>query len=344
MSSTTSSVLPVSATIISPTSESKIMSVIFQTNPPSVLIHNLPKNSEFISYRVDDRLTLSAWMPDRFHTIDQESNYTNDSFYHDYCKECHRNCSEYLWQRYDDETEEIDWEQVPGGYTGHCNVYDDGYQGQSCPEGHVGEPGNVNFDIANMVFEIKLNHLGDPPRYNSQYDSAYLRAGKIENGRIFNTYTRLASNVFGTDTHPDGICWGSNLRPDNLREIVTNYFLTPFNNDLTSLNAFQYNCGDLRTDARINRYTRNRNDLFLCYGDVADAVLIVDAELDVPAFFTLLSAGYKSLPEAPHVMLVPVKEVSISKNGNTFQGYQTVSDAVSKNWFVTTDGLLVGQI
>jgi len=321
------------------------MSVIFQTTPPSVRIHNLPKNSHFISYRVDELLTLSAWMPDRFQTIRQETSYDNDDFYHQHCEDCHRCSSGYLDQYYDEELEEIDWNQVPGGYEGHCSVYDDGYHGQSCPEGNEAEPEDLEFDIANMVFEIKLNHLGDPPRYNRQHDSAYLRAGKLIDGRIFNTHNRGASNVFGTEAYPEGICWGSNLRPDNLREIVTNYFLTPFNNDLTSLGTFQYNCGDLRTDAvNDHRYTRNRNDLFLCYGDVADALLVVDAELDVNAFFTLLSAGYNSLPEAPHVMLVPIKEVSITKNGATFVGYQTVSDAVSKNWFVTTEGLLVGQI
>ena len=320
------------------------MSVIFQTTPPSVRIHNLPKNSHFISYRVEDLLTLSAWMPDKFQSIKQEVIYDNDDFYHEYCQDCRRCSSEFLDEYYDEELEEIDWDQVPGGFAGHCHVYDDGYNGQSCPEGNEADTKDAEFDIANMVFEIKLNHLGDPPRYNTQSDSAYLRAGKLIDERIFNTHIRGASNVFGDGSHPEGICWGSNLRPHNLREIVTNYFLTPFNNDLTSLDAFQYNCGDLRTDVANDRYTRNRNDLFLCYGDEADALLVVDAELNVNAFFTLLSAGYKSLPEAPHVMLVPIKEVTITKNGTTFVGYQTVSDAVSKNWFVTTEGLLVGQI
>lgn len=320
------------------------MSAIFPTNPPSVRIHNLPRNSEFISYRVDDRLTLSAWMPDRFQTIDQESRYTHDDFFHDHCEDCERNCHQYLEQFYDEETEGVDWSQVPGGEHSHCFVYDDGYSGQSCPEGNEGGVREVNFDVANMVFEITLNHLGTPPRYNSQTDCAYLRAGKIVDGRIFNTYMRGASNVFGTETHPNGICWGSNLRPDNLREIVTNYFLTPFNNDLTPLGSFECNCNDTRSDVRADRYTRNRNDIFLSYGNDTDAVIIADAEQDVDAFFTLLSAGFKSLPESPHVMLIPIKDVTINKNGSTFQGYQTFSDAVSKNWFVTTDGLLVGQI
>ena len=344
MSFITSPSTPVSVIIVSPPSELKTMSVIFQTTPPSVRIHTLPKNSAFISYRVEDSLTLSAWMPDKFQTIKQETRYSSDDFYHDYCEECHRCCYQYL-EQFSDEDGEVDWSEVPGGYEGHCNVYDDGYQGQSCPEGHQAGSQDIEFDVANMVFEIKLNHLGEPPRYNVQNDSAYLRAAQLVDGHIFNTPMRSASNVFGYDGHPEGICWGANERPDNLREIVTNYFLTPFNNDLTSLSTFQNNCGDLRYDVTTDRRTRNRNDLFLCYGeDVADAVLIVDAELDVNAFFTLLSAGFKSLPEAPHVMLVPVKEASIEKNGVNFQGYQTVPDAVSKNWFVTMDGLLVGQI
>jgi len=320
------------------------MSVIFQTNPPTVRIHKLPKNSDFISYRVDDLLTLSAWMPNNFQTINQTSTYTNDDFYHEYCEDCCRCSSDYLEQFYDDDIEDTDWDLVPGGYSGHCNVYDNGYHGQSCPEGKNPDPEDINFDIANMVFDIKLNHLGEPPRYERHGDSAYLKAGKIVDGRIFNTYSLSASNVFGTDRYPAEICWGRNKKPDNLREILTNYFLTPFNNDLTSLDSFNYNCSDLRRMIQDDNYTRNRNDVFLCDGNVADAVIIVDAELDVCTFFTLLSAGFKSIPEAPHVMLVPVKEVSITKNGTNFEGYQTVPDAVSKNWFVTTDGLLVGQI
>lgn len=319
------------------------MSVIFPTEPPSAQIHFLPKNSQFITYRIDDVLTLSAWMPDGFQSIDQPSKTSDDDFHYEFCEECHRNCSSFL-NDLRDASDEIDWSDVPGGESGHCYVYNDGYHGQHCPEGNVLEDDDITFHLSSMVFEIKLNHLGEPPRYKRQNDSAYLKAGKLVGSYFYSTGTLSASNVFGSDTEPLGICWGRNSYPNDLREIVTNYFLAPFNNDLLPLSSFRYNCTNIRHIVAADGFRRDRDNIYLCSGEDADALMFVDAEQNISAFFTLLSAGFTSLPEAPHLMLVPIKETSFIRNGAEYRGYQTISDAVQKNWYVTDSGLLVGQI
>lgn len=322
------------------------MSVIFQTSPPPVLIHLLPKDSQLITYRVDDLLTIAAWMPDKFASVFQERPYSNDDFYHDNCSECERNCSSFIENHWDEELDEVDWSQIPGGEDGHCNVYDEGYHGQYCPNGNEpGGNGDIEFDISNMVFEISLIHLnGESERYMRQRDSAFLQAAKNVSGNIHSTWKLAASNVFGTDTHPGGICWGHNYPAQNLREIVTNYLETPFNNDLLNLTGFERNCDSIREAVATNQYRRNNTISLLCDGKDADALMIVDAEQNIPAFFTMLSAGFNSLPESPHVMLIPIKECTFERDGATYEGYKTVSDAVDKNWFVSKTGLLVGQI
>lgn len=320
------------------------MSVIFQTTPPPVLIHLLPKESQFITYRVDDLLTISAWMPDKFASVFQERPYSNDDFYNDNCEGCERNCSSFIENHWDEELDDVDWSRVPGGEIGHCNVYDDGYHGQDCPNGNEPGGGDIEFDISNMVFEISLTHLnGDSERYMRQRDSAFLQAAKNVNGNIHSTFKLSASNVFGNDAHPGGICWGHNYPAQNLREMVTNYLETPFNNDLLNLTGFERNCGLIREAAATNLYRRNGFNALLCDAS-PDAIMIVDAEHNIPAFFTMLSAGFSSLPEAPHVMLIPLKECTFERDGSIYEGFKTTSDAVDKNWFVSKTGLLVGQI
>jgi hypothetical protein len=97
------------------------MSAIFPITPPTVHIHNLPKNSHFISYRVDDDLTISAWMPNGFHTIYQERDMSYDDFYHRHCDGCERNCYAFL-DEYLDEDGEVVWDDIYRGEEGHCFV------------------------------------------------------------------------------------------------------------------------------------------------------------------------------------------------------------------------------
>jgi len=317
------------------------MSVIFPTKPATVKLHPLPKNAEAITYRVEDNIILSAWMPDGYHTVQEQYEMTDDDFYHENCEGCERNCYSFLNQYTDEETDEVDWDQVPGGYYGHCNVYDEGYCGQDCPEGHVKKDSNLEFDISNMVFEISLTHLGDSARFTPVADSAYLAAGVFTNDNVKSTETRMPANVFGSEDNPEGICWGYNSKPHTLREIVTEYYNTPFNNDLTPIECFEENCRSIRSMKNRHDFC-STDDNYLCQG--ADQLIMVDAEKNKTAFFHLLTAGYKSLSKAPHIMILPVKESTIHKNGNVFEGYLTDEDSVGKQWFITTDGLLIGQV
>ena len=122
------------------------------------------------------------------------------------------------------------------------------------------------------------------------------------------------------------------------------YFSTPFNNDLVSLYAFSTNCDEIRRYVEYGSFAECLNDHFLCYGVDADNLILVDAEKDITTFFTLLSAGFTPLTEAPHIMLIPAKETTIQKEGSTFNGYATVPDSMGIKWFISECMHLVGQI
>jgi hypothetical protein len=193
-----------------------------------------------------------------------------------------------------------------------------------------------------MVFEVVLSHIGDSERFSVLWDSAYLCAGDVnEYGNFKSTAITMAANVFGTEDNVEKICWGGNTPPDNLREIVTEYFTTPFNNDLTPIYVFEENSSNIRSLAiRGNFY---KCDDTLLAQDSPESMALVDAEKNVTAFFHLLAAGFTSLPEAPHVMIIPLYERTINVNGNSYNGYVTKQDTVGKQWFFSTDGQLIGQ-
>lgn len=322
------------------------MSVIFPTEPTKVHIHPLPKGAEMITYSVADTLWIKAWMPDGYKTISQESVNTNDDFYNEFCDDCNRNCYSFLDEYADDESGEVDWNHPD--LVNHCNVYDNGYNGQTCPVGNVLEKTTTEFTLAPMVFGVSLQHLKDEycPKFSVIEDTAYLSFGYEgedgENG-VWMTSPRMASNVYGNSYDIGKICWGRNSTPQSLKSIVENYFSTPFNDDLTPIRSFEYNSTETRYDIHNGEYELNDRIKVLCNAS-PDALMLMDASKDICAFFQLLSAGFKSLPEAPHVMMIPLFESTINKNGCAFDGYVTPVDDVDKQWFVTRDGLIAGQV
>lgn len=319
------------------------MPVIFQTEPPVVNVHHLPKGASFFSYKIDDLLNIKAWMPDGYKEIHQEFKMSNDDFYNEYCEQCSRNCYSFL-NDHCDEDGEVDWSDIPGGEGNHCYVYDDGYTGQHCPEGNVIEDDSIDMKIANMVFKVGLNYKSKYNIFSVESDSACLRAGKVEFDRVYSTDFYQASNVFGDSTQIGHICWGGNTAPDNLKGIVDVYFNSPFNNDLLPVTIFDINCENLRRDVQNDNFKLLHNEKFLCYGGEADAVLLVHAEYNIPAFFTLLSAGFQPLEELKYVMIIPLQEVRIEKDGAFYDGYQTSPDSLNKRWFISSSYDLVGQI
>ena len=319
------------------------MSYVFQSAPPQVEVHKLPRRAKFFTYAASDHLTISAWMPDGFDSVSQEIKETNDQFYHNYCGGCERNCHDYLQEYMDEDGEIDDYRLGP-----HCFVYEDGYHGQGCPEGNEKQDEEITFDIADMVFEIDLNITNRRALFSKVGDSAYLSAGYVDDSEegepvVFKTYNYSASNVFGSASHPEAICWGSARRPENLREIVTNYAATPFNNDLTKIPSFGHHCDLVREQIASDNYEVASQN-FLCEGNGVDALLMLDAEKNIPAFFTMLCAGFKSLPELPHIMLIGATEATLERGGAAYQGYLTIPDAVGKQWFVSKDLQLVGQV
>lgn len=316
------------------------MSVIFPTTPAKVKLHNLPKNSEFVTYLANENLTISAWLPDEYHRIEQDNEITHDDFFHNHCDDCERNCYSFLDAYVDEETGDVDWDN--SDLQGHCNVYDEGYSGQPCPMGYEEESEVLEFDTSPMVFEVILSHIGESERFSILWDSAYLCAGNVDESGVFrSTDVAMAANVFGSESDVEKICWGGNTPPDNLREIVTDYFSTPFNNDLTPIYVFRENINTVRNSAyRKNFYS---SDDKVLAQDSPDTLALVDAERDVTAFFHLLAAGYKPLPEAPHIMIIPLYERTIQVNNNSYNGYVTNNDSVGKQWFFSTDGELIGQ-
>jgi len=320
------------------------MSYVFQEAPPQVEIHNLPRKAKFFTYGVSDHLTISAWMPDGFDKVSQEVKQSNDSFYHEHCDGCERNCSSFL-EEYFDEDGEIDQDRLGP----HCFVYDEGYHGQSCPEDQEKVDEDIDFDIADMVFEIDLEVRGRHNLFQKLGDTAYLSAGYVDEAdsfKIHKTVNFSASNVHGYANNPDGICWGSTRRPENLREIVSGYTSTPFNNDLTKISAFEKHCVFVRELIATDEYSpaHSRKFKFLCYGDGVDALIMLDAENNIPAFFTMLCAGFKSLPELSHIMLIGATEATLERGGAAYRGYLTIPDAVGKQWFISNDLQLVGQV
>jgi hypothetical protein len=325
-----------SATIL--TYEAQQMSAIFPTKPPEGTLHFVPKDAEFISYYVEDTLTLSAWMPDGFYNIEADFSEDNDAFFENHCDGCHRNCHSFL-DEYLDEDGDVCWEDIPNG---HCAVYDDGYHGQDCPRGFEKEEQELNFPVSNMVFEISLSHLGTSKKFSRLSDTAYLCAGKLtEDNQIMCTDVRMASNVFGNQETPEGICWGYNEKPDNLSELVTEYVSTPFNNDLLPLQCFDNNCDEARSAIQRNEYGPNGGK-YLCSGK--SALLLLDAGKDINAFFQMITAGFTSLPEAPHIMVLPLSEKTITLGEHSVAGYCTDLDAVGKSWFVSNSGQILGQV
>ena len=314
------------------------MSIIFPTEPNKVNVHLLPQGAKLITYSVSDTLWIKAWMPDGFRQVQQDCVVNNEDFFHQHCEECHRNCYDFL-SEYEDEDGEIDWDNP--SLSNHCHVYDNGYTGQVCPEGNTLEPEYIDFELGPMVFGISLNHLNSRyPKFEREGDTAYFCSGYEENEEFLTTDTYLAANVYGSSDYPGSICWGGNSYPNSLRGIVETYFNAPFNSDLLSLEQFEYNSNNCSSD---DNYEENTTEKVLC--DFSpDALMLIDASEHSYAFFQMLTAGFKSLPEAPHVMMIPLFLSEVEKNGNTYSGYLTVTDDVGKQWFVTHDGLIVGQI
>lgn len=339
-----------------------MMNPIFPTDPAKVNVHLLPTGAEFTSYKVDSQaLTIRAWMPANYSEFENRQSHTAelDQFYGEHCSICPRNRSRYFKDTYPDLTDEYgdyNYDDMREFFTAaardqtECDVWWRGFNGQFCVDGHeltLKEAEKI--PISNMVFDIKLNYKGKPPRFRKVHegDNAHLRAGYYEDGKIYQTPSFAAANVYSGD-HPDEsgykygkICWGQVVAPTNLRVIISSYFQSNFNNDLLRLSAFEENINSLKDSVEYDNYHKSDHK-FLCSG--YDCLIMIDADQDVQAFFTMLMAGFTPIPEAPHVMIIPAKTSTIQKEDSVYFGYTTQEDAVGCKWYISSEGYLIGQL
>lgn len=323
------------------------MSSIFPTSPAKVYIKLLPKNADFISYEFTDRsFKLKAWIPAGLYSF--TVSLRGSSFYEQHCVSCERNTSDYIDDLYEDlETGDNDEIISLMRDDGECMVYWDGASAcHNCPLGlELLEENMEETQISNSVVVETVNYNN---RYGNIFDSVsdafnvHLRAGEFdEDGLIRSTRSWRAANVFGTG----GVCWGNTNdydKPKNLREAATTYFTSNFNNDLLSLATFKEYNRILERHKERNLYEESETDKFVCAG--YDALMCIEAQQNVQAFYTMLMAGFRPLPELPNIMIIPVEESSIQKDDNFYFGYLTKPDTVGRQWYVSSEGYLLGQL
>lgn len=324
------------------------MTVLFPKNPAKVKLHLLPSNADFISYRFHDGLfKLKAWLPAGSRTFvnRMQDNDKHNAFYNRHCDNCPRKESTYYYDNHSGPDGMVDWANLR--LNGDCIVAYNGYSGQNCPLGHTMEYNEGTVSLSNCVIEIGLNHLGQPPRFEwvDDADNAHFCAGFVdEENDIHSTTPRMIANVYSGAAGVGGkICWGGGTTmPTNLREATLTYLSARFNNDLTRLNVVADNSTQQDLDKDANLFHENTTDKFLCSG--YEALMIVDAQTDVQAFFTLLMAGFRPMEEIPHAMIIPIENSSITRGDQLFFGYTTPEDALGRKWYVTSEGFLIGQL
>lgn len=329
------------------------MSVIFPTSPASVRIKLLPKNAEFISYEFINRtLKLKAWIPGGIYSFAMISSQSALSrFYTEHCDGCERNTRDYIENLFDEEF--YCESEIPDlmEENGECTVY---FRGErecvNCPLNYtINEDEDAeSHPISNSVVVETLIYND---RYGDIFDSVgfnvHLRAADFdENGLIRATSAYQSANVHPGDRMYSGnVCWGNTNeynRPKNLREATAIYFNSEFNNDLLNLTTFKdYNEG-LEIRKNQNLYEDSEEDKFICAG--YDALMCIEAQKDVQAFYTMLTAGFRPIPELPNIMFIPLEESSIQKDDNFYFGYLTKPDAVGRQWYVSSEGYLLGQL
>lgn len=334
------------------------MSIIFPTEPALISVQNLPTKAEFISYRIQEGyLKIKAWMKDGMGTLEYEdaTSDVNNAFYHDHCESCERcTYSYYSEHYYDEDNDAIDQD------AGECMVYFEGYHGQPCPEGYK-IPDNTEsdkFDLKNLVFE-GIFFLTQKQFLSGRDQEGWSIGGTVERFRPFNfnvhvckgvldeddnilhTYKRPCANVHCDVEIPSvgNVCWGDNNYPNNIREAVSIFTSSEFNNDIIKISTF---IEGLEEVERANPTCNPKQDKFLCTG--YDALMMLDGEHDRQAFYTMLMAGYKSLPEAPHIMLIPLEQATIQRGDNFYFGYLTKPDSVGRQWYISSENYLIGQM
>jgi len=302
-------------------------SFLFSNSPAPGRLYLTPKNTVAISYKyTPDILFFSAHMQDGAHTIYCEKvPYTRgdeEDFYDSHCDSCTYNS---------------------GGQCSH--VIDNGtyYRTYECPAGHsMPDQILLSFPLSEVVFQHGIN-LSSELRFQTHVHDgtrAWLQGTKVISKSIKNTNeTFRMSNV-----HPEGnICWGDeSARPVSLRGLVDLYISSEHNNDLVSLRCFKNNCETLR--GMIERHGCTQVSQNKLIAEQADALYLIHIDENFHAYFTLIAAGFQPLEEMRSILIVPLTETILSHDGQEYSGYLTPPDSCGKQWFVSTNGNLLGQM
>jgi hypothetical protein len=336
------------------------MSIIFPSKPAPVAIQNLPTKAEFISYRIQEGyLKIKAWMKDGMgfiETSEDELDTYND-FHERYCDGCERITHDYFCDNYGNGDGYIDYNRAIN--SGECMVRFDGYEGQDCPEGHELSSTIPNrIELKNLVFEGSFfltekqvrsgrDEYGEKiwetvERFKPFSFNVHLCKGDFdEDNNIIHTSKRPCSNVHCDYEAPSvgKVCWGEYDTPRNIREAVSVFTTTKFNNDLINVRTFIEGISDVENQTP---FIKSKDNNFLCAG--YDALMMLDGERDRQAFYTMLTAGFRSLPDAPHIMLIPLEQATIRKNDEFYFGYLTKPDSVGRQWYISSENYLIGQM
>jgi hypothetical protein len=302
------------------------MTSIFSDSPAAGKLHLLPEKTTAISYNfTSDQLMLAAHMEDNSAEVDQRENTSSvavNNFFSDHCRYCNfvdgRRCQ---------------------------SVLDVGFNADTnCPRGlTLPEPRHFKFDVAPTIFHIYLGLSNRHRRFERVgYDKAVLQGSKVTNKRI--KLSRNKKALANTYSDSNRICWGNNLAPKNLKSMARVFFEAPFNNDLVKIRDFEHNNQLVKEDIEQDNFFRTYSTRYNFIAEKADALFMVHAEDNVSAFFWMIAAGFKSIKEAPFIILLPLKRTEFEHEGVTYCGYLTSADACGKEWFINRNGELLGQM
>jgi hypothetical protein len=302
-------------------------SILFSDSPSNGNLHLLPEKTTAISYNITpDRLYLAAHMEDNFAKVDQVNPNLPNVFNEFYAQNCY-NCRHVNNNRCE-------------------SVRQVGFNEQTvCPKGLTApEPQKVTFDVAPTVFQMCLDIKSRKNRFKavSENQKAFLQATRVTNKRI--KFSRKRMPLSNTWSSGNTICWGRNEQPKSLKSIVKLFFDTPFNNDLTKIHEFMYNNLEVKEDIINDNFFKTYAHSYKFITEKADALFMLHAEDNISAFFWMISAGFKPIKEANYIMLIPLRETTLEHEGVSYPGFLTLPDSCGKEWFVTKNGELIGQL
>lgn len=278
------------------------------TKPSSVKVHDFPVNTKHISYKISHNRLLEL----NFYLENLE---TQRNFWD-------KNGSKFM---YDSESKIVTKET----------------------EGAI----PLQFD---MVLNTKIS-------INSTYQDRNLCLGTRP--LIYGHSFKLAddqNDIYLTNRYPisnvsDGeICWGYDKEPEHYEMtpfgIINNFIGRPFNSDYCTLNCF-YD-GAVKSKSKVlnsksfsmyhSMYHVFPGHKVLCSG--FDAIMLIDASQHPDSFFKMICAGFRSCEESSTLMMIPLMKTIITHDSMDYNGYSTPEDRNGKQWFVTDNQLIIGQM